>query len=492
MAMQLYLVNTGNAADIITPISATTTSRYTLLGSGANFMDFSMPYGNLSLDGQNMVFKGNSGVDSVYVGSSAGMVFDFTQAGLDVDQIYLSGKWADYSGSYSGSVVTLTRANGGAEIIKAISSSSNGDNLIFADGTVPVVSELSYLKSLLSGTPLTAPIPDHTLTSTAFPIPSTGLSNTVRAVVQDATGETIALSHPGVNMIVKGGSGVDVVYVATGTTVDGTQLGLGQDKIYLTGNWSDYSGTVAGSVVTLTHGSESVKFLGGSLTAYDSIIFADGTASSYDILMYEKATTHPQLSLNTAEVTPLGTGSVFTGTAGIDTLTGTANGDVLYGHGGKDIINGFGGNDTIIITDAGTTDVNSATILITAVGNGIDTVLGFNAAPVANGGDVLDFSAIAHLTASVATGQTVTTNFGANNVFIFDGTATTIGEAAKAIAADATVVAGEGYIVIKDSANHDAVTVYHSNDLNINGADTALVILSGVDITQLTAANIVV
>jgi hypothetical protein len=387
----------------------------------------------------------------------------------------------------------LTRTHGGAEIIKAISSPLNSDNLIFADGSVAVVDVLTYLKSLVSGTALPTPALNHNLTSAAFPMTTTSLNNTVRAVVQDATGETIALSHPGVNMIVKGGSGVDVVYVATGTTVDGTQLGLGQDKIYLTGNWNDYSGTVAGSVVTLTHGTETVKFLGGSASAYDSIIFADGTASSYDILTYEKApSTAAQPNLSTAEVTPLGTGSVVTGTTAADTLTGTANGDVLYGHGGADFINGLAGNDTIVITDVGATAASSATILITAVANGTDTVLGFSAADVAIGGDVLDFSAIAHLTASVATGQTLSTDFGANNVFIFDGTATTIAAAASAIAADASVEAGEGYIVIKDSANHDAVTVYHSNDLNNNGVDTALVILSGVDITHLTAANILV
>ena len=92
----------------------------------------------------------------------------------------------------------------------------------------------------------------------------------------------------------------------------------------------------------------------------------------------------------------------------------------------------------------------------------------------------------------MATGQTLTTNFAANNVFIFDATPVTIANAASAIAAGASVVATQGYIVIADSANNNAVTVYHSTDLAADGAETALAILSGVTITNLIAANFMV
>ena len=119
-----------------------TTSRYTLLGTGANFMDFHIPYGTISLDGQELVFKGNSGVDQVYVGSGTGLTFDFTQAGLGVDKVYLAGNWADYSRSFSGSVVTFTRTIGGSEVIKVIS----GDSLVFANGTVSVLNALQFTR----------------------------------------------------------------------------------------------------------------------------------------------------------------------------------------------------------------------------------------------------------------------------------------------------------------------------------------------------------
>jgi uncharacterized repeat protein (TIGR02059 family) len=276
------------------------TSRYTLLGTGANFMDFDLPYAPLSLNGQEIVFKGNQGVDQVYVGSASGLTFDFTQALGGVDKIYLSGNWADYTLGSGGSVVTLTRVNGGSEVIKVI----NGDSLIFANGTVLVLDALNYAKGTAA-----EPVPTGE-TSTAFPMENVGgpYNNTLRVVVQDATGETIALPRPGVAMIVKGGNGVDVLYVTAGSTVDAIQLLGGEDKLYLTGNWADYTGSFSGSAVTLTrlvgNDTESVRFLGGTDAGYDSVIFADGTLKSVEILKFLNGTNTTPLMPNPAEVTP--------------------------------------------------------------------------------------------------------------------------------------------------------------------------------------------
>jgi hypothetical protein len=93
---------------------------------------------------------------------------------------------------------------------------------------------------------------------------------------------------------------------------------------------------------------------------------------------------------------------------------------------------------------------------------------------------------------AIATGQTLATDFAAANVFVFDATPVAIADAAAAIAADISVVATDGYLVIADAANANRVTVYHSTDLAANGTETALVVLSGVDITQLTAGNFLV
>jgi len=118
------------------------------------------------------------------------------------------------------------------------------------------------------------------------------------------------------------------------------------------------------------------------------------------------------------------------------------------------------------------------------------TVADFHTGLPTAGGDVIDMSAIAHLTAAAAVGVNLGTDFGADNLFIFDSTAVSIHDAASAIAADSSVLSGQGYIVIADAQNNGAVTVYHSSDLsNAHAIDTALVLLSGVNITQLTAAN---
>ena len=63
---------------------------------------------------------------------------------------------------------------------------------------------------------------------------------------------------------------------------------------------------------------------------------------------------------------------------------------------------------------------------------------------------------------------------------------------AAAVAADASVVATSGYLVLLDSANSNALTVFHSTNLNTDGTETALVILSGVTISTLTSANFIV
>jgi hypothetical protein len=226
------------------------------------------------------------------------------------------------------------------------------------------------------------------------------------------------------------------------------------------------------------------------------LVFADGYVLSNDaktaLLANASVAISAVTGYSTAEITPLGTGPVVVGTATAETLAGIAAGEVIYGNGGADLVDGGAGADQIVIADAGATAANSATIRIAALADGTDTVVGFSAAPVANGGDVLDLSAIANLTDAVATGQTLITDFAAANVFIFDATPIAIVDAANAIAADVSVVATDGYIVIANSANSNAVTVYHSTDLANNGAETALAILSGVDIAQLTAGNILV
>lgn len=330
------------AQNIVLTVQDVVTSRYTLLGTGANFTDFHVPHANLSLDGQEIVFKGNSGVDTVYVGSDAVSV-DFTQAGLGIDRVYLAGHWADYAKSYSGSVVNLTRTTGGSEFLRVIS----GDSLVFADGTVSVASALNFLKGVAA-----EPVPSGETTMTVPVAIAEGTSNTVRAVVLDASGETLALARPGLDLTIKGGSGTDIVYVAPGSTMDATQLGLGQDTLYLGGHYGDYTGGYAGSVATLTRSVEgyveTVKFLGGTTTAFDNIVFGDGSTRSVDILDHLKGGAIPLLTGEVTPQTPVAK-LLVSGTAGDDMLVGSIWGNLLDGGTGTDALTGLSGSDIFVL-----------------------------------------------------------------------------------------------------------------------------------------------
>jgi hypothetical protein len=332
----------------------------------------------------------------------------------------------------------------------------------------------------------------------AAPAKPTTLNATIKGFALDAAGEVFTGTSPGINFVATGGTGVDTVYVRPGATVDASKLNSGEDKIYFTGHWADYGKVATSSKITFTNAAtgESVIVAAATGASNDRLVFADGNVLSNDARLALQADAGAAMSTipghSTAEVTPLGIGSIVTGTVAADTLNGTANGDVIYGNGGADRIAGGAGSDTIVVSDPAATAAGSAMIVLNSTADGTDTVIGFSAAPVANGGDVLDLSAIANLVDAIATGQTLATDFTAANMFVFDATPVALADAAAAVAADISVVATDGYIVIADSANANAVTVFHSTDLAADGVETALAVLTGVDITQLTAANFLV
>jgi len=479
--------NEAVASSSVNIYSLMATSKYFVTQSaGANLMHFDLVHGALSLQGQDIVFTGTNGIDNVTV--APGLKLDFTKSNGGIDNLYLTGNLADYTTTFTTSTVTLSRGTGASAetVLLAKGTSLNYDTVAFANGSASTFD--------LHGWAAGGAIP----TLGAAPVPPATLNATVKGFALDASGEVFTGTAPGINFIATGGNGVDIVYVKAGATVDASKLNSGEDKIYFTGNWADYTKAATSSKITFTNGTtgDTVIVAAAAGASNDRLVFADGYVLSNDAKTALLTDAAVSLSIitgsSTAEVTPLGTGSVVTGTAAADNLNGTAAGDVIYGNGGADFIDGGAGADQIVVADAGTTAVSSATIRIVAMADGTDSVVGFSAAPVANGGDVLDLSAIANLIDAVATVQTLATDFTAANVFIFDATPVAIADAASVIAADVSVVATEGYIVIADAANANAVTVYHSTDLANNGTETALAILSGVNIVQLTVGNLLV
>ena len=283
-----------------TPIVAGRTKYFVLPSStGANFIDFDLSYGSVTLTGEQVIFVGSTAVDAVFV--RPGVTVDFTLSGSSADKIYLGGNFASYTASITGSVMNLQRGSGGTlEAVSFIKSTSaaSSDSVIFADGTL---NSLDLYNNLKTATPLPALSTTETSIAPLAPaLAGSELNASIKAFALNAAGDRFAPAHPGVAMTVVGSVGVDTVYVPRGGVVDCTLLGSGQDAIYFTGNWGDYTKAIAGSVVTFSRSvdgySESVRVVGNpaNVSLNDQLVFADGAVHSGD------AKTALSVSLTTA------------------------------------------------------------------------------------------------------------------------------------------------------------------------------------------------
>ncbi|MCW2382933.1 MULTISPECIES: beta strand repeat-containing protein [unclassified Sphingobium] len=259
------------------------TSKYIIMNTtnGGNFIDFELNYGTLSLDGQEIQFLGSSFVDAIFI--RPGATYSLS-TGAGADRIYFEGSLADYTVTRTGATLTLSRTvEGKVETVNLASANSatTPDALIFADGTVATNALYNYVSK---GDPLPVPSGETSTAPTGAAAPGADLSATVKVVSFDANGETISLSKPGVTFQILGNNGVDVVYVADGTTIDASALGGGTDVIYFRGRWSDYTKTVSGSRMTLTRtvgdDVETVTVSAAGNTLNDLLVFADGAVRS--------------------------------------------------------------------------------------------------------------------------------------------------------------------------------------------------------------------
>ncbi|MCW2403711.1 hypothetical protein M2336_000340 [Sphingobium sp. B1D7B] len=259
------------------------TSKYIIMNTtnGGNFIDFELNYGTLSLDGQEIQFLGSSFVDAIFI--RPGATYSLS-TGAGADRIYFEGSLADYTVTRTGATLTLSRTvEGKVETVNLASANSatTPDALIFADGTVATNALYNYVSK---GDPLPVPSGETSTAPTGAAAPGADLSATVKVVSFDANGETISLSKPGVTFQILGNNGVDVVYVADGTTIDASALGGGTDVIYFRGRWSDYTKTVSGSRMTLTRtvgdNVETVTVSAAGNTLNDLLVFADGAVRS--------------------------------------------------------------------------------------------------------------------------------------------------------------------------------------------------------------------
>lgn len=110
-------------------------------------------------------------------------------------------------------------------------------------------------------------------------------------ITQSLTAQTLdfnlnygSVSMAGESLLLVGSGNVDSVKVYPGTTFDFTRSGLGDDRIYLTGNYADYiAASVSSTVVSLSRGSgvtsETILVSKGSASTFDTVVYADGSAS---------------------------------------------------------------------------------------------------------------------------------------------------------------------------------------------------------------------
>ncbi|MEI7680303.1 MAG: Ig-like domain-containing protein [Betaproteobacteria bacterium] len=361
----------------IVVVSSPRTKYFVLPSStGANFTDFDLSYGAVTLTGEQVTFVGSSAVDALFV--RPGVTVDFTLSGSGADKIYLGGSFANYTSSIAGSVMTLQRGTGATlESVNFIKSTSaiSSDNVIFADGTL---NSLDLYNNLKTATALPALSTAETSIAPLAPaLAGSVLNASIKAFALYAGGDTFAPAKPGVAMTVVGSLGVDTVYVARGGVEDCTLLGSGQDLIYFNGNWGDYTKVISGSVLTFSRTvdgyNESVRVVGSStnISLNDHLVFADGAVYSGD------AKTALTASLTTAINAVTGyDATLVTPGVGTSLMSNALNG-VTDLEVGSNIVLNYSANVSVvtgkyihIVNDGGTgfhgeSTVNTLNILVT-------------------------------------------------------------------------------------------------------------------------------
>jgi len=192
------------------------------------------------------------------------------------------------------------------------------------------------------------------------------------------------------------------------------------------------------------------------------------------------------------------------GGAGADNINGGAGIDTITGGTGADTITGGAGNDSIILgSEAATVDTlitlvgSASTLTAVSTANGTDSVTGFQ---VGAGGDVLDFSAIAAVTAGTVaqlSTQVTATNAaltaGDNVIWLNDGTAALNAADATALAALTTAFTGvtTGNVIVAYTATDNgniriALATLTAGDIS---AAVDIAVLVGVDVDNILVNN---
>jgi hypothetical protein len=262
--------------------------KYFIKSTIPTFTDWSWYLNGFTVANTQVEFFGGTQADSVRVGAGASANLNDVFASTGNDTLYLTGNFEDYTQTVVGSVYTFTRKGSTSEVISFVSGADD-DVVYFANGHVVVggtsaqPNGRSSLQNINTGNLRLIEAGDlvagGTPTNPQSGVPSPNTTK-VKIVVTGTSDVDIAeLQTSGMSAEIYGGGGVDKFYVRQGTSANAQQMftSRGNDVLYLTGNFSEYTQNVNGTVYTFTRNdnpSEVVSFVSGNDD--DVVYFKDG------------------------------------------------------------------------------------------------------------------------------------------------------------------------------------------------------------------------
>lgn len=271
---------------------------YLIKGSSQDVLDLRTPGHDFELVGESVTVTGSAAVNFVY--SAMGVSLDVRGLGGGEDIIIFTHAWSDYvkslsevSGAivftYYDSVTSLTER----VIVGNGVGAQTRDKLVFSDGAVLTQNANTALKSDLHATLSSVTGYTSAVTNETVVAPVNSGSTFVATASGSGAGNAgaiFAMGETGQTTQVTGTAGVDKVYVKAGAIVDARGLLAGEDIIYFTGNWADYSksSTAVAGAIQFTRSvnglTETVTVGNGvSSAARDKLVFADGAVLTQNV-----------------------------------------------------------------------------------------------------------------------------------------------------------------------------------------------------------------
>ena len=272
--------------------------KYSIRGTASDLLDLRTPGREFDLVGEEIVVTGSSASNAVY--TAPGVSLDARNLAGGEDVIIFTHAWSDYTKSVSavpgGILFTYTDSVSGLTERVVVGNGVSGqtrDKLIFSDGSVLTQNANSALRADINAAMSAVAGYDVGLTNLNV-VTQTSTDSVYSAAAggtaTDGSGATFAIGEAGQKSVYTGTSAVDKVYVKAGSIVDARSLLGGEDIIYFTGNWSEYTK----SITAVSGGIQFTRSVGGrtetvtvgngvSALTRDKLVFADGAVLTQNV-----------------------------------------------------------------------------------------------------------------------------------------------------------------------------------------------------------------